>query len=160
MFDAAEMIGIYAETPVHPGSGATKGAVDLPVQRESHTGIPLIPASSLKGVLRNKAEQKVGKTDPRIAEVFGPEKGDEYGGALAPTDARLLLFPVRSLEGIFAWVTCPMVIQRFARDLALKNQALAQTLDPLKGITVNDGKAHLPQVNGKNSPLSSPLVLV
>lgn len=155
MFDAADMIGLYAETPVHPGSGATKGAVDLPVQREAHAGLPLIPASSLKGVLRDAAENKVGKTDPRIAEVFGPEKGDEHGGALAPTDARLLLFPVRSLEGIFAWVTCPMVIQRFTRDLALRNQTASPRLAELTEMQVIGDKALVPQ----GSLLGSPIVL-
>lgn len=163
MFDAAEIIGLYAETPLHPGSGATQGAVDLPVQRETHTGIPLIPASSLKGVLRDVAERKLntgGKTDNRIAEIFGPEKGDEYGGALAPTDARLLLFPVRSLEGIFVWVTCPLVIQRFVRDLALlKDQAAAQPLAGLQEISANNDEALMPPVDGRSIPLTNPLVL-
>ena len=35
------------------------------------------------------------------------------------TDARILAFPVRSLRGVFAWVTCPMVLERFSRDLSL-----------------------------------------
>ena len=35
------------------------------------------------------------------------------------TDARLLAFPVRSLKGVFAWVTCPAVLERFHRDLQL-----------------------------------------
>jgi CRISPR-associated protein Cmr4 len=33
------------------------------------------------------------------------------------TDARLLFFPVKSLKGVFAWVTCPMVLERFKRDI-------------------------------------------
>lgn len=162
MFDAAEMIGLYAETPLHPGSGATSGAVDLPVQREIHTGIPLIPASSLKGVLRDVAEHKLntgGRTDERIAEIFGPEKGDEHGGALAPTDARLLLFPVRSLEGIFVWVTCPMVVQRFVRDLAVCDQVLATSLRELNTLSVDGSKALVPSLNEGIPPTDPFLVL-
>ncbi len=32
---------------------------------------------------------------------------------------RILAFPVRSLRGVFAWVTCPAVLQRLGRDLQL-----------------------------------------
>jgi len=51
--------------------------------------------------------------------VFGPEtdRASEHGGALSFTDARILLFPVRSLAGVFAWIICPTVIERFKRDL-------------------------------------------
>jgi CRISPR-associated protein Cmr4 len=35
------------------------------------------------------------------------------------TDARLLLFPVKSMKGVFAWITCPMVLERFKEDLGL-----------------------------------------
>jgi CRISPR-associated protein Cmr4 len=60
--------------------------------------------------------------------VFKPDKtevdkffGDDtqFSGALSLTDARLLLFPVKSLYGVFAWITCPRVIKKFIADLAL-----------------------------------------
>jgi len=35
-----------------------------------------------------------------------------------------LLFPVRSLAGVFAWTTCLNVLQRFARDCALAGMRL------------------------------------
>src|SRR5207237_713332 len=38
---------------------------------------------------------------------------------LSVTDARILAFPVRSLRGVFAWVTCPAVLLRLTRDLGL-----------------------------------------
>jgi CRISPR-associated protein Cmr4 len=31
-------------------------------------------------------------------------------------EAKLLAFPVRSLAGCFAWITCPAVLERFQRD--------------------------------------------
>lgn len=154
MFEAAEVISLYAETPVHLGSGASGGAVDLPIQRERHTDIPLIPASSLKGVLRDAAERKVAsRTDTRIYETFGPEKGDDHGGALSVTDARLLLFPVRSLEGIFVWVTCPMVIERLVRDLALAKKPI--NAPSVYGLVPKNAQAKV----CPNSPLRDPLVL-
>jgi CRISPR-associated protein Cmr4 len=53
-----------------------------------------------------------------VEDVFGPDmqNGSEHAGALAITDARLLLLPVRSLTGHFKWVTCPAVLQRWQAD--------------------------------------------
>ena len=115
------MLGLYAETPLHPGTGQALGAVDLPVQRERHTGYPLIPGSSIKGVLRAAAEQKYGNDNQRVSILFGPpnERASDHAGALGVSDARILLFPVRSLFGVFAWITCPLVLERFRRDAAL-----------------------------------------
>lgn len=50
---------------------------------------------------------------------FGPEDGDAHAGALGFSDARLLLFPVKSVKGVFAWVTCPKVLEQFKRDMSL-----------------------------------------
>ncbi len=51
--------------------------------------------------------------------AFGPEDGDAHAGALGFSDARLLLFPVKSVKGVFAWVTCPKVLEQFKRDMSL-----------------------------------------
>jgi CRISPR-associated protein Cmr4 len=47
------------------------------------------------------------------------EESNAHAGALSFTDARILAFPVRSLRGVFAWVSCPDVLRRLGRDLAL-----------------------------------------
>ena len=39
--------------------------------------------------------------------------------ALSVTDARLVAFPVRSLKGVFAWISCPAVLDRLKCDAAL-----------------------------------------
>lgn len=56
-----------------------------------------------------------------IEIIFGPniQKSDTGAGALAITDARILAFPVRSLQNVFVWVTCPMVLERLKRDINL-----------------------------------------
>ena len=46
------ILGMLAETPVHPGAGRSTGFVDLPVARESITEYPVIVGSSLKGALK------------------------------------------------------------------------------------------------------------
>lgn len=128
------LLFIHALTGLHPGSGTALGTVDLPVQRERHTGWPVIPGSSLKGVLRDECRRAVAATshggdlakansdDPHLTAVFGPARVEEsdtaHAGALSVSDARILAFPVRSLVGIFAWATCPAVLVRLRRDLS------------------------------------------
>lgn len=41
----------------------------------------------------------------------------DFAGAVGFTDARLLLFPVKSMKGIFAWITCPKALSQFKSDL-------------------------------------------
>jgi CRISPR-associated protein Cmr4 len=134
------MLFIHALTGLHPGSGTALGVVDLPVQRERHTQWPLIPGSSLKGVLREacRPEQKIGDDHETWLAVFGPKTADAsaHAGALALTDARILAFPVRSLRGVFAWVTCPSVLNRLKRDLAL---AIPTT--DMRGLDLNKEQA-------------------
>lgn len=55
--------------------------------------------------------------DTHAKTFFGNDT--QFSGALALTDARLLLFPVKSLYGVFAWITCPRVIKKFISDLGL-----------------------------------------
>jgi CRISPR-associated protein Cmr4 len=119
----AALLFIHAQTGLHPGSGTALGTVDLPVQRERHTQWPVIPGSTLKGILRDacRPAARNGQAREDWLAAFGPEtaEADKHAGALSLTDARILAFPVRSLKGVFAWVTCPAVLERLKRDLNL-----------------------------------------
>jgi len=126
MFEKAALMWLYAEHPVHAGTGSGVGAIDLPIQRERVTNWPIIQPSGIKGALRELFEKKAKQaqaTDPdfekKIAVVFGPETkaNDLHSGAVSFTEARLFLFPVRSLKGTFAYVTCPLALERLGRDL-------------------------------------------
>lgn len=120
MFLKQKPLFLWVETPLHAGSGSDLGIVDLPIQREKHTGFPKIEASGIKGCLREGFEDKLGMDDAELKLVFGPENTNEaYAGALGFSDARLLLFPVKSVKGVFAWITCPQILVRFKRDLEL-----------------------------------------
>lgn len=132
MFKRVRPFFLTVETPLHAGSGTDLGVVDLPIQRERHTGFPKFEGSGLKGGIReafetNHAEIKVNSQEVKISDkdvislVFGPENGDDHGSAIGFTDARLLLFPVKSMKGVFAWITCPKVLGRFITDLSLAN---------------------------------------
>lgn len=118
MFEATRMLFIYVETPLHAGSGRSLGVVDLPIQRERTTGYPIVQASSIKGRLRAESKGMNGMQDAEHLAIFGPETGNasDHAGALSVGDARILLFPVRSLAGVFAWTTSVGVLARFLRD--------------------------------------------
>lgn len=118
MFEATTMMYLYVETPLHVGSGRALGNVDLPIQRERVTGYPIVQASTLKGRLR--AAGKAGDM-AHFEAVFGPdtENADKFAGALSVGDARILLFPVRSLAGVFSWTTSVEVLNRLLRDLRM-----------------------------------------
>jgi len=108
------LVYVHAMTPLHPGTGQALDVIDLPVARERATDLPYAPGSSLKGVLRDRLRQH-----EAVRTLFGPGTGDqasEHAGAVAFGDARLLLFPVRSVTRLFCWVTSPYLVRRFLRD--------------------------------------------
>ena len=142
MEQISTILGLLAQTSIHAGTGQQTGVVDLPIQREGHNGWPCVFGSAVKGALRVrleeqkvlqlKAKKKLKDSDKTnryfyeeaqqckdVLTVFGPPpRGDEakHAGALMVTDARLLLFPVRSLTSQFKWVTCPAALRRFQLD--------------------------------------------
>ncbi|ABG03238.1 CRISPR-associated protein, Cmr4 family [Rubrobacter xylanophilus DSM 9941] len=105
------IVGMLAETFVHPGTGQNVGAIDLPVAREAATGYPFITGSSLKGALLDDYREHDSEGAERI---FGKQ---DSAGNLLVSDARLLLLPVRSLSSAYRWVTCPHILERLRRDL-------------------------------------------
>ncbi len=109
----ARLIFVHAVSPLHAGTGQGVGVIDLPIAREKATGLPFLPGSSLKGTLRDSCASG----DTRLT-IFGPDttNAEDYAGAAQFSDQRLLLLPVRSLAGTFAWVTSPYLLRRFARD--------------------------------------------
>lgn len=139
------MLFLYCETPIHPGTGTSLSIVDLPIQRERITNLPIIQAPSLKGVLRAEVKRLLENCGDSDAEqktkiLFGPEPqhAHEHAGCISPHDARILLFPVRSLVGVFAWTTCPMVLERFKREATAAGLQIGWQVPPL---LPNDQKA-------------------
>lgn len=122
MITETKTLYLYVETPLHAGVGSGLSSIDLPIQRERTTQYPMIQGSGIKGKLRSVAEdmveRKVGTlTDEKVTIMFGPKTtGADHAGALIAGDARVLLFPVRSLSGVFAYTTCYDVLGRFKRD--------------------------------------------
>ena len=145
----------HCHTPLHIGSGTTLDIIDLPIQREAHTDFPIMPSTSIKGVIRgeywiNKVDnnpeipdeppeecfetinnKKVFKKDNnnekcKFFDLFG--FGDKEGDIIF-TDGKILLFPVKSVKGVFAWITCPLVLERFERDIGIDLGAKSLKID-------------------------------
>lgn len=114
----ANLLFLHALSPLHAGTGYGVGGIDLPIAREKATNLPIVPGSTLKGVLRANCEDDDTKLCDR---VFGPptSNASDHAGSAQFSDLRLLFLPVRSLAGTFAWVTSPLVLRRFARDCGM-----------------------------------------
>jgi CRISPR-associated protein Cmr4 len=145
-----KLMTIFTRTPLHVGCGSSVGAVDQPVVRERHTRFPIIPGSAIKGVLADlwmevgvDVEEKVkenkdGSKTKSYVRIKGSEayqilgnnadgKDDKASaGALLVGEGRILLFPVRSAKKCWAWLTCPLALERFAYDNGVKPLELAK----------------------------------
>jgi CRISPR-associated protein Cmr4 len=148
---------IHALSPLHAGTGQAQGVIDLPIARLRGTGIPYLPGSSIKGVLRDAQERGAltKEEKKRVTEVFGPPVDlgpdeDRYSGAIAFGDARLLALPVRSFYGTFAWVTSPLLLRLARRDLAWEHLEIpgdfATGREPWVGLTKDSALAAKGQV--------------
>ncbi len=148
----SNILYIFTRTPLHVGAGSSVGAIDQPVQRERHTGFPVVPGSAIKGVLADgyTARDNDGRTikdeernatqrTEMGAKLFGlgasKVEGDNgRAGAISFGEAQLLAFPVRSAKGCFAWLTSPLALKRWQR-------ASGKTLSEFPD-TIKDNKAY------------------
>ena len=114
------LVLVHALSPIHCGTGQAAGGVDLPIAREKSTEIPLVPGSSLKGVLR------AASTGELTEKVFGPdtENASDHAGSVQFGDCTLAFLPVRSVLGTVAWATSPYLLQRLLRDARLAGVSL------------------------------------
>ena len=138
----ARMLYLYAITPIHSGVGQAASVIDLPIAREKSTGWPIIPSSTLKGVLRDASQDK--EANDWINIAFGDQN---RAGAIAFGDQRILCLPVRSYFGTFAYVTCPLSLTRLLRDA---NALAVEAPFP----------AEIPNISGVSVLLTSESVLI
>ncbi|SUO95046.1 type III-B CRISPR module RAMP protein Cmr4 [Suttonella ornithocola] len=111
---------LQALSALHIGTGQGVGAVDLPIMRARASNLPIVPGSSLKGVLRDTLTID----DKASVALFGAknDKNNDnasFASAIAIGDAHLLLLPIRSFVGTVAFATCPFILQRYQEDLAI-----------------------------------------
>ncbi|MEB3355947.1 MAG: type III-B CRISPR module RAMP protein Cmr4 [Synechococcales bacterium] len=132
-----DLIYLYLFSPLHTGGASQEGNL-VGIARESHTDLPYVPSSTIRGRLR-------AETDPSYrADLWGntiedvTDKGAENlkQGALWVGNASILWMPVPSLSHGVIWVTCPLLLQRWSRY-----QAQPQPLPPAYSSSLASEKA-------------------
>jgi CRISPR-associated protein Cmr4 len=108
--------------------------------------------AALKGFSKDEMETLF---DSKNGEGEVVKGNTEFAGSIAFTDARLLLFPVKSMKGVFVWVTCPQVLNKFAADLAINGVTL-ETLNSIKSLDISEGKARV----ASSAPLVTDVVIL
>ena len=155
MYKKSAILTFYAETPIHMGAGQSVSYVDLPVQRERHTSFPVLWSSGIKGVIRDLAS-RVWNDKDKVETIFGPEDGSsDFASCISITDAKILLYPVRSVKGVFAWITCPFVLKRFKEDLNAVGKEFKHNNQEIQIPDVSDDKVFIAsdnlKIQGQNS---------
>jgi len=99
-------------SPLHTGGTTQEGNL-LGIARESHTNLPYIPSSTIRGRLRASVtdqDQKFALFGNEIADGAQLEQGSIWIG-----DGSLLWIPVPSLSHGVVWISCPLLIKRWLR---------------------------------------------
>ena len=103
---------LYLFSPLHTG-GATQEGNLVGIARESHTDLPYIPSSTIRGKLRASESNKETRKN-----LFGTEiedGGQLEQGSIWVGDGSILWLPVPSLSHGVVWITSPMLLRRWAR---------------------------------------------
>src|SRR5574337_1229977 len=138
MFQAHAALFLYAESPVHMGTGQAFGLIDNPIARERHCEHPVFAGSGLKGAIRHRFNTMLDsswRTEKLLDRLFGPDSqsGGLYAGAVSLGDAQLVAFPVRSVKAGYVYATSPYALARAARlldQLGIAGMPTAPTLPP------------------------------
>ena len=104
---------LYLFAPLHTGGTTQEGNL-VGIARESHTNLPYIPSSTIRGKLRASVKNQ----DTKF-QLFGNELGDNNAqleqGDIWIGDASILCLPVPSLSHGIVWITSPLLLHRWAR---------------------------------------------
>jgi len=132
-------------SPVHCGIGQGLNDIDLPTARNSVSGHPIVPASSIKGVLKdeflnNGLGEKSGNKDweDTARTLFGDDSS-EFASAISIGDANLLALPVRSFFGTFAYLVSPYTLQQLKTLYGRIGSATALPAIPTIGLRDDNG---------------------
>mgnify|MGYP001799684518 CR=1 FL=1 len=110
------LVNLYTLSPLHTGATSQEGNL-LGIARESHTNLPYIPSSTIRGRLRSMTD------DQKRKEFWGNEIKDVEGGTdnnltqgnIWVGDGSILWLPVPSLSHGVVWISSPMLLHRWAR---------------------------------------------
>ncbi len=108
------IVYLYLLSPLHTGGTTQEGNL-LGIARESHTNLPYIPSSTIRGKLRASVQNK-----SQRFQLFGNELNDEdvtqlEQGNIWIGDGSILWLPVPSLSHGVIWISSPMLLRRWAK---------------------------------------------
>lgn len=172
---------LYLLSPLHTGGSSQEGNL-LGIARETHTDLPYLPASTIRGRIRAETKdasiQKFlwGNT---IQDVTGGQDANLTQGAIWIGDGSLLWFPVASLSHGVVWVTSPLLVKRWlrfnreqlpmplvgqfsggnARSLFLKDAVFQKNTPDLSQWNKPDWLKYIPQGSPETEIISNVLVL-
>lgn len=115
---------LYLLAPLHTGGTTQEGNL-LGIARESHTNFPYIPSSTIRGRLRATVADS--KRDSLFGNDLDTADGNLTQGSIWIGDGSLLWMPIASLSHGVIWVSCPLLLNRYAR---LTNPALTDGVAP------------------------------
>ncbi len=131
------LVYCYLLSPLHTGGTTQEGNL-LGIARESHTELPYIPSSTIRGKLRASSSED--KRD----QLFGTELNGSNQleqGSIWIGDGSILWLPVPSLSHGVVWVSCPLLLRRWLR------------------LTGNPGSLAIPDIYQTSLSTSSPVYL-
>jgi CRISPR-associated protein Cmr4 len=132
---------LYLLSPLHTGGTTQEGNL-LGIARESHTNLPYIPSSTIRGKLRST----VGEQNLKF-QLFGNELGDTNTaleqGTIWVGDGSILWLPVPSLSHGVVWISSPLLLRRWLR---------------LKDQNNNIPNEYSSNINGKNIYLKDAII--
>jgi len=111
-----DLVYLYLLSPLHTGGASQEGNL-VGIARESHTELPYVPSSSIRGRLRasTPSEQRAQIWGNTIDDVTSGTDGQLTQWQLWVGDGSILWLPVPSLSHGVVWVSCPMLLHRWAR---------------------------------------------
>ena len=110
---------LYSLSPIHCGGEGDLGNI-LEIAREVHTNFPYVPASSLRGSVRDEVINAEPNGKAIADRLFGKELDDRGQMGVHQVwfgDARLLWVPMRTMaikgngRDVFTWVSCHSLIR-------------------------------------------------
>ena len=125
------LYSLYAFSVIHCVIGQGLNDIDLPVARHPVSGHPVIPGSSIKGVLKCLSDQ----TSEEMKALFGADGKDNqntFASAISINDAQLLALPIRSYYGTFAYIASSYTLENLKRQIQRSDYARKDAFSSLK----------------------------
>ncbi len=156
------LVYLYLLSPLHTGGTTQEGNL-LGIARESHTNLPYIPSSTIRGRLRSSIsrDEKVtinGNEKSKKFFLFGNEIADGEQleqGAIWIGDGAILWIPIPSLSHGIIWISSPFLLQRWARLQGGSVAHNAAIPEPFSTNLQGTNRVYLKDVILKNDDLKS-----